>query len=607
MGQGVMSRQDDVKKLLRNHHLRLQLLKEREALRGLDTPPDILIEIQETEAKIEVLQTELQTLQRSSHPPPQPEPPTRPDTVSNSFAAAPPTRLFISYKRQAHPDQQLAIYLQETLQAQGHEVFIDLTMRTGEAWMEEIDRQLKASDFLIVLLSEASADSEMVKAEVSRAYEYRKLQNKPQTLPVRLAYEGQLPYSIAAFLNPLQYVVWQSEADNEPIARQILAAMAGQLPQSSAISNKPSIQSDTIAEDGQLIANDNDLQRPLPAFDPRPVKELVVPGGAVKLRDKLYVRRDADALLEEQIVKWGTTTTIRAPRQTGKTSLLIRGIHHARQQGHQDIFIDFQEFGDDDLTSLEVFLYKLAEFICVELDLDDAALEDVWRKSQSAPLKMRRFMENHVLSAVDEPLILAIDEADYLLQTDFYKDFFGVLRSWHNRRANREIWEKLNIVLIISTEPYLLIDDIHQSPFNVGLELNLSDFDTSQVHELTHKHGLPIAENDLLYLMDLLNGHPFLTRRALYLLATERLNWSQLIRTATADNGPFGDHLRHQYWIIRDKPNLKEALIEIIQTGHCSDDIMLFRLLRAGLVKGSGTVHTCRCGLYHDYFKDKLL
>ena len=97
-------------------------------------------------------------------------------------------KLFISYKRNADPDQQLAQVLYKSLKRDGHQVFMDTTMRTGDAWLEEIDRQLKGSDFLIVLLSQQSADSEMVRAEVSRAYEYRKLQGRPQTLPVRVAY-----------------------------------------------------------------------------------------------------------------------------------------------------------------------------------------------------------------------------------------------------------------------------------------------------------------------------------------------------------------------------------------------------------------------------------
>ena len=56
-------------------------------------------------------------------------------------------KLFISYKRNADPDQQLAITLYEVLTRGGHQVFMDTTMRTGDAWLEEIDRQLKASDF----------------------------------------------------------------------------------------------------------------------------------------------------------------------------------------------------------------------------------------------------------------------------------------------------------------------------------------------------------------------------------------------------------------------------------------------------------------------------
>ena len=137
-------------------------------------------------------------------------------------------RLFISYKRNADPDQKLAQALYETLKRGGHQVFMDTTMRTGDAWLEEIDRQLKGSDFLIVLLSQQSAESEMVRAEVSRAYEYRKRQGRPQTLPVRVAYRDLLPYSIDAFLNPLQYVAWQSDDDTVRVCAEIQQAIAGQ-------------------------------------------------------------------------------------------------------------------------------------------------------------------------------------------------------------------------------------------------------------------------------------------------------------------------------------------------------------------------------------------
>lgn len=57
-----MSGQDDIQKLLINHHRRLQLLKEQQALRGLDTPLDVLVEIEDVEAQIQALQKELEII-----------------------------------------------------------------------------------------------------------------------------------------------------------------------------------------------------------------------------------------------------------------------------------------------------------------------------------------------------------------------------------------------------------------------------------------------------------------------------------------------------------------------------------------------------------------
>jgi len=106
--------------------------------------------------------------------------------------------------------------------------------------------------------------------------------------------------------------------------------------------------------------------------------------------------------------------------------------------------------------------------------------------------------------------------------------------------------------------------------------------------------------------MDLLGGHPYLTRKALYTLVAERLAWADLARVAPTDHGPFGDHLRHHHWLLRDEPELREALRQVVHHERCADDMAFFRLLRAGLVKGSGDVCRCRCDLYRMYFEDKL-
>jgi hypothetical protein len=152
----------------------------------------------------------------------------------------------------------------------------------------------------------------------------------------------------------------------------------------------------------------------------------------------------------------------------------------------------------------------------------------------------------------------------------------------------------------------LLIQDVNQSPFNMGLKLYLADFNEQQLRDLNRRHGSPVQARDFAAFMRLLHGHPYLTRKAFYTLVTERLSWAQLTRVAAAGRGPFADHLRQLHWQLSHDQQLKEALKEVIQYNRCQDDNSLFRLLRAGLIKGSGNFYECRCDLYRLYFEDKL-
>ncbi len=358
-----------------------------------------------------------------------------------------------------------------------------------------------------------------------------------------------------------------------------------------------------FSEDGHIIPDDDTLHSPLPDFDPR---FLEAPGGAVKLRSKFYVERDADAHLKREVVRSGTAITIRAPHQTGKSSLLARGVHRARQNGAEVVSLDLQGVDMEHLETSDGFLHYLAMSMVHKLQLDAAEAEKLWRSSLGPQFKLTRLMEDYILPQSNALIVLALDDADRLLQTDFHNDFFALLRSWYNKGARDDQWGKLNIVMVISTEPHLLISDASRSPFNVGSRLHLKDFNEAQVQDLNGRHDSPVKEGDFPQLMKLLNGHPYLTRQALYTLVTERWTWAELARVASADHGPFGAHLRDLHWLLYDKRDLKEALKQVIHRNRCSDEMTLFRLIRAGLVKGSGESYTCRCDLYRIYFEDRL-
>src|SRR5262249_3251168 len=95
----------------------------------------------------------------------------------------------------------------------GHDVFIDVSMKVGTDWVDEITRRIEWCDFLIVLLSEAA--SEMVQAEVRQAYHRRR--GRPTILPVRVNYTGALGYELDAFLGRIQFIDWMSDQDTPKV------------------------------------------------------------------------------------------------------------------------------------------------------------------------------------------------------------------------------------------------------------------------------------------------------------------------------------------------------------------------------------------------------
>ena len=74
-----------------------------------------------------------------------------------------------------------------------------------------------------------------------------------------------------------------------------------------------------------------------------------------------------------------------------------------------------------------------------------------------------RYFKNCILDRTAMPITLVIDEVDAIIGSASALPFFAMLRNWHNERANPP-WERLDLVLSISTDPHLLIRDATQLP-----------------------------------------------------------------------------------------------------------------------------------------------
>jgi hypothetical protein len=341
--------------------------------------------------------------------------------------------------------------------------------------------------------------------------------------------------------------------------------------------------------------------------DETPPISLEYPSGAVKLSDNFYIERQSDQDFRYEIVNPGCTITVTGPRQVGKTSLLIRAVQAAiHAHNSRIVYLDLQTMSQETLAGQTQFFQALAFLIADELEINPETVEDLWAGRLSPGRKLTKLMDRVVLPASDRPLILALDEVDRLLLTDFHADFFGLLRSWHNLRSRSPQWEPFTLLMAISTEPYLLIDDMQQSPFNVGLMLYLDDFNEDQVRELNGLYQSPIPTQDVPHLYRLLNGHPYLTRVAYYTMVKEGLTMAALLETAVSESSPFTSHLRYQRQLISSAPELRQGLSQVLQENQCSDELVRYRLLKAGLIKQSGVAVTCRCDLYRQYFSKTL-
>lgn len=193
-----------------------------------------------------------------------------------------------------------------------------------------------------------------------------------------------------------------------------------------------------------------------------------------------------------------------------------------------------------------------------------------------------------------------------MFASPFRSDFFSMLRSWHNIRARKDVWKRFNLALVTSTEPYQFIKDLNQSPFNVGNVVELSDFDQDQVFELNLRHGNPLTKIQTGRLFELLSGHPYLTRKAFYLIASQRITFAEMLKTAHDDDGPFGDHLRNHLFRMSGHENLKVGFVQVINDQRCPDEHVFFRLRGAGLVKRNGNDVLPRNRLYAEYFRRRL-
>ena len=493
--------------------------------------------------------------------------------VENSVPAA---RIFISYKRGAEPDESLALSVMDAVTPQ-HKVFIDRHMPVGATWAERIKEEIRQADFLIAFLSARSVNSEMVVEEIRWADGLAKSgDGRPKILPVRVAFRDPFEYPLSAYLNSINWAFWSGDDDTQTLVGELERAISGEDLPIRARQAK-----DTLLRTTEAAA----LPRPLASAQPT---RLEMPEGTIDSDSNFYVERACDHVARLAIANRGVTVTIKGSRQMGKSSLLIRTLKCAADVGKRVVFLDFQLFDKAALADANVFFRQFCSWLTDELEIEDRT-EQYWSLPLGLTQRCSRYVSRYLLKEVGGALVLAMDEVDAILDCDFRTDFFSMLRSWHNGRATKAVWKQLDLGLVISTEPYQLIENLNQSPFNVGQVIELQGFEPEQVAELNERHGSPLSAAEEQQLTQLVGSHPYLIRRALYLVASKQVSTHELFENATADDGPFGDHLRHHLFRLQGQRAQIDTLVQVIRTRTYRDEHVFFQLRGPGWCGERGT------------------
>ena len=332
------------------------------------------------------------------------------------------------------------------------------------------------------------------------------------------------------------------------------------------------------------------------------------PEGLVPIDSAFYIERlPVEPDCYDAVIKPYALIRVKAPRQMGKTSLLVRILHHAESQGYATVRLNLQTVESQILNDLNEFLQWLCSSVTEELDLADAVAEH-WTETRGVVRRCQRYFERYLLPNIKKPLVLGLDEVDQVFEhPEIATDFFGMLRDWHEAGKTESIWRKLHLVIVHSKEVYIPLS-INRSPFNVGIPVELRSLNMTEIEELILRHELNLSESQQQQLINLVEGHPYLLRSALYQLARGRITLSQLLVEAPTEGGLFNDHLRRHLLNLEENAELMGAFQQVISANKPVQigSTEAFKLSSMGLVKYRGNEVVPLCDLYRQYFQHRL-
>ena len=342
-----------------------------------------------------------------------------------------------------------------------------------------------------------------------------------------------------------------------------------------------------------------------PQFPPLSPGELIPGEGAVDLNSRLYVRSALEDRACNVISQPGALLRIKAPLGMGKSSLTIRVMACAQSHGHRTVTVDFNKINRQFFEDLDRFSQWFCASVGKALGVR-VKVAELWDDIFGSNDNCTDYFQAHVLTG--SPLTLALDNFDRIFDyPDIEADFCGLLRGWHEKAKSDPQWSQLRLIIVYSQESYIP-KDINQSPFNVGVPIELGPWAMEQIVELASRYGLTLTPDEQEGLMAITGGHPQLVRLTLYPLASRDMTLDQVMATAATEAGLYRSHLLERLNYLEAHPELKAAMQQVVTS---SEPVRLksqdaYRLHSMGLIRRHNNDVMPLCDVYRAYFRERL-